>query len=219
MTVSQTISEAKFLERTRIKLCKVESHSKIKSALAAYGIDETKLAEGWNILNRAIDTWEINDNKKLETRESKEAYRSKYKEVEKLFRRHRDLARILCKSNPEVQALLCVKEVYPLNYTSFCDKVKQFYSVIETNANVQNVLAEIKIMPEIATACLLKLENLLILRCKLDKNKEESKTTTARKDADLSEITEWMADLNSILKIATNNRSQGHEVSGMLTKG
>ena len=127
MSVNTRSSESKFLRRARIALINVESHSEIKTALGEYGMKEAWVEEGWQILNRAKVTCELNKKKASETRRASNAYSAKYKEVEKLFKRHYQLTRMLYKKDPATLEKLGITGRFPRGHIEFFDKVKQFY--------------------------------------------------------------------------------------------
>jgi hypothetical protein len=52
---------------------------------------------------------------------------------------------------------LGVKGRFPTKYNEFFDKLKMFYTSINTNPDVQKKLALIKLTPELATECLAEL--------------------------------------------------------------
>lgn len=211
-------SESKFLERTRTALTNAQTHPQIKAALAEYGIDESMFAEGWNLYDIAQGTWELNQKEESETRVASHTYRTAYSKLEMTFKRHRDLSLILCKKDPDTLIQLGVKGRFPTKYNEFFDKLKMFYTSINTNPDVQEKLALIKLTPELATECLAELDTLLAHRSEFDKEMGESQATTVTKNADLHELSEWMDDFDTLAKIALYDTPQRLEVLGVLVR-
>ncbi|WP_372645614.1 hypothetical protein [Ancylomarina sp.] len=211
-------SESKFLERTHTALTNAQTDPQIKAALAEFGIDETKYAEGWGKYDKGKETWELNQKEELETRVASHTYSTTYSILEMTFRRHRELTQILCKKDPDTLIHLGVKGRFPIKYNEFFDKVKLFYTTINTNPAVQAKLALIKLTPELATECLAELDTLLTHRSEFDKEMGESQAATVTKNADLHELSEWMDDFDTLAKIALYDTPQRLEILGVLVK-
>jgi hypothetical protein len=211
-------SESKFLERIRIALTNAESQAEIKAALTEYGVDEAKYAEGWELYNLTKNSWELNKQEESETRLVSNAYQAAYGKLEMKFKRHRDLCLILCKKDPDTLIQLGVKGRFPTKYNEFFDKLKMFYTSINTNPDVQNKLAFIKLSPEIAATCLAELEEVLALRANFDREMGESQVATVSKNVALHNLSEWMDDFDTIAKIALYDTPQQLEILGVLVK-
>lgn len=213
-----TGSESKFLERSRIALNNAESHPEIKAALAEVGVDEEKFAEGWAVYIKAKETWELNNNEKSETRLASLSYSKSYSELEMKFKRHRDLTLILCKRDPDTLIQLGVKGSFPKKYNEFFDMVKLFYTAISNNTLVQTKLRIIKLTPEVASACLDDLEEILSHRAEFDREMGESQAATVSKNAALHELADWMDEFDTLAEIALYDTPQSLEVLGVLVK-
>jgi len=211
-------SESKFLERIRIALTNAESHAEIKAALTEYGIDEAKFAQGWKLYNLGKDSWEHNKQEESETRLVSNSYHTAYGELEMKFKKHRDLSLILCKKDPDTLIQLGVKGRFPTKYNEFFDKVKLFYSKLNTDTAIQSKLALLKLTPEVAVACLAELDALLALRADFDREMGESQEATVSKNAALHNLSEWMDEFDSLAKIALYDTPQRLEVLGILVK-
>lgn len=211
-------SESKFLERTRIALSNAESQADIKAALLAFGVDDAKFAEGWNVYNKVKSIWELNAKEEAETSLASNAYSTKYNEVTAKFKRHRDLTRILCTKDPDILIELGIRGHLPSQYNEYFDLIKLFYTTIAGNAVIQAKLAVIKLTPKLAKACLAELDALLALRSEFDKEMGESQAATVSKNAALNELSDWMDDFDILAKLALYDTPQRLEVLGVLVK-
>ena len=211
-------SESKFLERSRIALTNAESNPEIKTALATMGFDEAKYAEGWQVYNNAKERWELNKQEQTETRVVANSYHAAYSGLEMKFKRHRDLALILFKKDPDALLQLGVKGRFPTRYNDFFDKCKLFYTVINSNTEMQPRLSLIKLTPELATSCLAELDTLLAHRAEFDREMGESQVSTVSKNAALYELSEWMDEFDILSRIALYDTPQHLEVLGMLVR-
>ena len=218
MSIGSFTSESKFLERSRIALTNAETHLEIKPLLASFGMDAPKIAAGWVIYNKAKTSWEFNQKEDAETTLASNDYKKAYAELESLFDRHRDQSLIFFKKRPDFLIKLGVKGNFPSKYNEFFDKVKEFYTAIQKNPDIQTQLLLCKITPAIVKDCLAKHQALLSLRAIYDKESGESQATTVSKNADLLILKDWMEDFDIIAKIALYDNPQLLEVLGILVR-
>lgn len=218
MNATTSKSESKTLERARIALTNAESHAEIKPLLAAFGMDDAKIAEGWAVFQKAKTTWESNEKENAETAIASNNYHAAYNIFESLFKRHRDQSLIFFKKRPDFLILLGVKGRFPQTYNQFFDKSKEFYTAIQSNSEIQAQLNLCKITPEIVTDCLTKHTDLLALRAIYDKESGESQASTKSKNADLLDLKEWIEDFDIIAKIALYDNPQLLEVLGIFVR-
>ncbi len=211
-------SESKFLERSRVALTNAESNTKIQPALANYGMDTTKIAEGWKVYNTAKSTWELNKKEDTESKLASNSYKAAYSKLQSIFKKHRVQSLIFFKKHPDILISLGIKGKFPTKYNNFFDKVKQFYSAIKNNANIQEEVNKIKITEEIVTESLSKLESLLAERANYDKELGESQDVTKSKNAALLELQEWIEDFDIIAKVALYDTPQLLEVLGIFVR-
>lgn len=218
MATNLFTSESKFLERSRVALTNAESNTEIQPALADYGMGAEKVAEGWQVYNTAKSTWELNQKEDTESELASNSYKAAYSELQSLFKRHRAQSLIFFKKHPDILISLGVKGRFPAKYNDFFDKVKQFYSAIKDNANIQTEVAKIKITPEVVTESLSKYEGLLAERANYDKELGESQDVTKSKNAALLELQDWMEDFDIIAKVALYDKPQLLEVLGIFVR-
>lgn len=218
MSKNRPTTESKKLEQARIALTNAETHEEIKQALADYGMDSPKIAEGKSVYENTRAIWELNEKETAESRIASSNYKVAYEEVEGLFKRHRDHTLLYFKKNPEVLVMLGVKGRFPGTYTEFFDKVNQFYGGIKSNPDIQNEMNKIKITANIVEDCLQKHEALLSERAVYDKEEGESQATTKTKKAAFAELEDWMDDFEAIARIALYDKAQLLEVLGYFVR-
>ncbi|MBE0651883.1 MAG: hypothetical protein IH595_13725 [Bacteroidales bacterium] len=213
-----TEPESKFLERTRVALTNAGSHAEIKPLLASFGMDETKLNEGWSLYEKAKTSWENKQKEDAETQVASNAYHKAYEELESLFKRHRDQAQIFFKKQPDFLILLGVRGPFPSSYNKFFDKTKEFYMAIQSMPEIQEKLTLCQITPEVVADCLAKHQALLSLRADYEKEVGESQASTQSKNAALIELKEWKDNSDSLAKIALYDKPQLLEVLGIFVR-
>lgn len=218
MNSNSSLTEAKFLERARVALTNAESHEQIKPLLASFGVDDTKIAEGWAVYEKAKTSWENNQKESTDTGLARNKYFNAYGELESLFKRHRDQSLIFFKKLPDFLILLGVKGRFPKNYTDFFDKTKQFYTAVQAHPEIQEKLTLCKITPEVVSDCMVKHQELLTIRAEYEKENGESQASTKSKNADLIDLKEWMDDFDTLSKIALFDNPQLLEVLGIFVR-
>jgi hypothetical protein len=211
-------NESKFLERSRTALSNAQSHTEIAPALSSFGMAEEQLSVGSQIYNNAQAEWEANKKEDSESKVAKNSYKAVYNDLEALFKRHRDWVLIFFKKHPDILVKLGVKGRFPNSYNTFFDKVKLFYSTIQSDSAIQSELSKIKITPELATECLSKLDTLYDERANYVKELGESQASTKSKNAALLELKDWMDDFDATAKVALYDKPQLLEVLGIFVR-
>jgi hypothetical protein len=211
-------AENEFLERSRIALTNAQSDTRIKPILGEYGMDDEKIAEGWEIYNTTKTTWEQNKKETAETKIASNAYRKEYDELQALFKEHRDKTIIFFKKQPDILIRLGVEGKFPTKYRDFFDKTKHYYQTILENEEVQQKTSLIKITSGVATGALAKHESLLSKRAEYEKEYGESQEATKSKNEALLELKDWMEDFDNMAKVALYNHPQLLEVLGIFVR-
>ncbi len=218
MSTNLEKSESKFMERARTALANASNHPEIKTALADYGMDDKKLAEGNKLYTNTKNVWEMNKKEDTESSVALNSYKGKYNEFSSLFKRHRNQTLIYFKKQPDILITLGVKGRFPAKYNDFFDKVGQFYKGIKNNAAIQTQMDLIKVTSSIVNKCLTLLKDLLAERSNYDKELSESQDATKSKDAALLELKEWMEDFDAIAKVALYDNPQLLESLGIFVR-
>jgi hypothetical protein len=218
MSIRLFVSEAKFLERTRIALINARTHEEIKGMLADFGMDEEKLDSGWNTYEHANSMKELSDRESRESSLASMAYQKSLDEFQALFKRHRDFARIFFKDEPEVLVTLGVRGEFPESYRDLFAKSKAFYQAIQDDSALQDRLVTIKITPEAVADAIAKRDYLLSVRAKFDSEMGESQQATQSKNAALLQLKAWMDKFDAIAKIALYDKPQLLEVLGIFVR-
>lgn len=211
-------TESKFLERSRTALTNAANHQEVKTALADYGMDDTKVAEGTSLYESTKSIWDENNREEAETKVASNSYKGKYNELLAIFKRHRNQTLIFFKKDPDVLVTLGVKGRFPKKYNEFFDKVNQFYTGIQNNPAIQAKMDKIKITPSVVTNCLTLHKQLLAERSNYDKEQGESQNITDSKNLAIAELKEWMDDFDAIAKIALYDKPQLLEVLGIFVR-
>lgn len=211
-------SESKFLERVRTALANATTQAEIKAALADYGMNDSKVAEGTNLYNNTKSVWEQNKKEDAESKIASTSYKGKYNTLSSQFKRHRDYTLIFFKKDPDVLVTLGVKGSFPEKYNDFFDKVGQFYNGIKDNPSVQEKMNLIKITSAVVDENLTLHAALLAERSNYDKELSESQDITKSKNAALIVLKEWKEDFDAIAKIALYDKPQLLEALGIFVR-
>jgi len=218
MATNLVTTESKFLERARVALTNAVSDEEIRTALADYGMDEVKIAEGRQVYENTKSIWQQNQREEAESKIASSTYKDHYEEMRSTFKRHRDITLIFFKKNPEVLVKLGVKGRFPSRYTEFFDAVNLFYSTIKADQAIQQQMDRIKLTASVVDDCIARYENLLADRANYEKELGESQDTTKSKDAALLALKEWMEDFDAVAKVALYDKPQLLEALGIFVR-
>ncbi len=218
MNISLFKSEPKFIESCRTALSNVDSHHDIKAVINSFGMDETKIAEGWVIYNNAVDIWEHYKKENTESKIASNSYRATYSNLRLLYRKHRYFTLIFFKKQPDIIVRLGIKDSYPAKYKDFFEKVKLFYETISSTPAIQTEMTKIKITSEVVTSALAMYEALIKDQTNYEKDLNESQDPTKSKNAALLALKEWMDDFDAIAKIALHDKPELLESLGIFVR-
>lgn len=218
MATNIKTTESKFFERTRTALANAQSHPAIKAALNEYGMTDEVLAGLQDLYSSSLKTWEDNTQQDAEQNDTSNQYKILYIELQNMFKEHRDKVKLFFEREPEVLVKLGIKGVFPTKYNDFFDKVKQFYSTLQTDETLLVKTTRIKIDAARVDAALVKLNELLSKRSDFDRENAESQDMTQKKNTAIIEIKEQMDEFDSIAKIALYNQPQLLEALGIFVR-
>lgn len=218
MAKSLRIPESKFLERSRTALTNAEANVEIKTALADYGMDTAKIAEGKNVYENTKAVWDLHTKEDAETAIASHTFTESFNELQALFKRHRDHTQTYFKKHPDVLVSLGVKGEFPRKYNEFFDKVDQYYSTIQSTPAIQEKMNVIKINETVVASCIAKFKALLADRSNFDKEIGESQNVTKSKNAALFELKDWMDDFDALAKVALYDKPQLLEILGIFVR-
>lgn len=215
MPVPSRKREEKFFERARIALINAKQDKVISAALASYGYDAEKIAEGQKQYDLSKSFWDMNIKEDDEATMASAHYKDKFAMVDTVFTRHRGQAQMFLKRSPDMQVSLGMKGRIPKTYREFFTCVQHFYKAIQANADIQKQLDRIKIDAKVVAACLAEVDELMRLRAEYDRETGESQAATAAKNTSKHDLEEWMDDFDSIAQIALYDEPQRLESLGI----
>lgn len=218
MPTNLFVSESKFIERARTALANAQTNPLIKAALNDYGMGDEQLIIGQQIFDGTLGTRQSNIQEDAETTEASLYYKTTYQELQAIFKVHRDKALIFLKKQPELLAKLGVQGRFPQKYNDFFDKVRQFYSSIKNDAELQAVFNRIKLTVDVIDECMTLLDELLAKRSDFDRELAESQDMTKNKNAALLALKDWMEDFDAIAKVALYDKPQLLEALGIFVR-
>lgn len=212
------LTESEFIERTRIALTNAETHVEIKPLIGIFGMDESKIAEGWTIFNSFLALKETQEQEGIEKKTSSDLYSTEFSDFISVLKKHRDQCLIFFKKHPEFLVKLGVKGSFPTKNDDILDFAKHFYKSIKKHAEIQEKLSLCMITPEIVEAQLTKLETVKQLRADYYKESGEAQDATVNKKLAYFEIKDWMEDFDIIAKSALYAKPQLLEVLGIFVR-
>ena len=211
-------SEYKYLEWTRTLIDNATSHSEISKALAIVGYDKTVIAEGKQLYLTAKQLFDINKIEDDETRDSRKIYKSKIEELVEVFKPDRIKARVIFRNDSTTQEKLMINGGFPNSYPTLIQRTEKFYTVLNTDTQLQQKVAKLKITPNKIKTGLKAVISLQSARNNYKTEIGESQDATKAKDSAITNLENWIKDFKDIAQIALEDQPQLQESLGIFVK-
>ena len=211
-------SEAKTLEKYRVTLENTEAQPQIASTMAEFGYDSATMAIGKAKYNEARLAY---DSNKTETDEEVAAYavfEAKEDQLAKIYTAHRKKAKVVFRNDTVTAEKLEITGALSSVYTNWLETVRKFYNISVADPAIQTSLGRLKITPDDLTAAQALIPEVEAARAAYLKEKGESQDATAKKDAALAKLDDWMSEFYAVARIAMEDRPQLLEALGIVVK-
>lgn len=169
-----------------------ETVSDISLALKKNGFTPDILEEGQALLKKAREIYDMNLHKKDELASARVSFILQRKEVEAIFRTHRNKALLIYKHNRRVLQRLAIDGKYPRAYDLWFETVRKFYSVAANDKKIGKGLWRLSLTQEEIQLGLENIARLESLFAAYMKRKGESQHLTVIKDKAFNECHNWM---------------------------
>ncbi|MDO4228848.1 MAG: hypothetical protein Q4C98_03475 [Capnocytophaga sp.] len=190
----------------------------LKTELAEYGYDESKISEGKALYDEARKTFDINVKETREETSASLAFQEKYQNIQKKYSVHRKKARIVFEENEEALRQLKLKGSAARAIALAMEEMRAFYQLLDTTPSLLTPLKQLKIteqdiknqlqeFPEVAKAYATYLQE-----------KGESQQATKDKNKAFEALDKWVSKFYKVAKIALEDRPQLLEALGKFIK-
>ncbi|MGD8781734.1 MAG: hypothetical protein PVH88_22560 [Ignavibacteria bacterium] len=210
--INQIISESDVLINNAL------SDESIKTELALYGYDETKLTEGKTLLDEVI---ELNRKQKEEYGEQFEAteeVKSKFDTAYKAYIKAVKLSRIALKKNTKAPAALLLNGRREESISGFVEQASIFYGTMLKESEFQNEMLKYGYSTEKLQEEKQLVDDLIEANRNQEKEKGEAQSATKERNLKIDELLEWTGELREVAKIALEENEQWLEKLGILAR-
>ncbi|MDO4225407.1 MAG: hypothetical protein Q4C75_05895 [Bergeyella zoohelcum] len=190
----------------------------LKTELAEYGYDETKISEGKTLFTTAQNAYNNNLTQTREEVSATKTYQQKYEQTLEAYITHRKKARIVFDEDPQALQTLKLKGKASKIIATSIQEMKEFYSVLNTTETLKTAVATLKITAENITQQLANLTQVEKDYATYLAEKGESQQATKDKNKAFAELEKWVNKFYRVAKIALEDRPQLLESLGKFIK-
>ncbi len=207
-------SELEYLENYRLVFTNLSQVADIQAEMADYGYDQTAINEGKALFEKAQTLYDKRQTESAEERQAYDIFFEAFKQLKEQYKKDRKKAKVALMKQTELYEPFYLKKSIPQAYLKFIQEAKVFYEQMKDNTEAKPLLARFKLTEEVATAQLGKLQEVMELRAKYEKEKGESQQATKDKNKAFEDISEWMRDFYTVAEIALEDHPQFMESIG-----
>ncbi|MFJ1434730.1 hypothetical protein ACILFN_05180 [Capnocytophaga canimorsus] len=190
----------------------------LKTELAEYGYDDTKIAEGKALYDEARKTFDANIKETREETSASLAFQEKYQNVQKKYSTHRKKARIVFEDNEEALRQLKLKGSAARAIAAAMEEMRAFYLLLDTTPNLLTSLKQLKINEEDVKNQLQELPEVEKAYATYLQEKGESQQATRDKNKAFETLDKWVSKFHKVAKIALEDRPQLLEALGKFVR-
>ncbi len=218
MATNREKTEMGTLEKYRVALDNVVAQSEIASEMETVGYDTTVIQQGQSLLAETRQAFDFNKTEADETSDSYKAFKKVRKKLETLYAKHRKMAKVVFRKEPETAKKLSITGSIPDAYIKWLEIVRTFYNVTNTDTEIQSKLARLKITAEELNIGSTKVTELETARSEYLREKGEDQNATKAKDAAFAKMDDWMSDFYAVARIALEDKPQLLESLGIFVR-
>ncbi|MDA3822889.1 MAG: hypothetical protein PF450_09820 [Bacteroidales bacterium] len=218
MLTKARYSEEEALAVYRVGLTNVESHSGIAENMEKEGFDVNSLTTGKKLLADSQEKYDACMKKKDSLKAVSGKFKTKWKSMDKTFRKLRRKVNLIFSDDPQTAERLAVLGAVPTNYVKWMGKVKKFYTEADSDPEIQNKLATLKISAEDISNGLELIKELELDYANLMKVRGEKQALTKAKAKAFEQLQDWMSKFYTLARISLEEDPQLLEVLGKRVK-
>lgn len=204
------------LQNAKVLFETIENNSTIAKNLDDYGYPTEEIAKGKALYQTAQTQY---GNNRKETEEERIAYlnfKQKMDEVSKLYKEHRNKAKLIFKNNEEAKISLALKGSPAQAIVALLEEMTRFYKVLNEKEPLRNALQRVKITQEIITKQQSEIEATKRLYTTHSQEKNESEQATKDKNKAFTDLDKWTRELYQYAKYALAEQPQFLQIFGKI---
>jgi hypothetical protein len=218
MQTKTRLSESESLTVYSVGLTNVESQTKIAECMEKEGFDVKSLTTGKKLLADSKELYKASVQKKEALKSVSKEFKSKRNRIDKNFRKLRRKTQLIFSDDPETSERLAISDAVPTNFVKWMEKVTKYYSVADSDPEIQNKLATLKITTEDISDGLALIRELELDYANLMKVRGEKQALTKAKVKAFRLLQDWMSKFYTLARISLEHDPQLLEALGKNVK-
>jgi len=190
----------------------------IKTAVALFGYDDTKVATGKTLLDSANELYQTQKKEYGDQYEASETLKQARNEAQKEYMKFVKIARIALKDNVSAYQKLDLLGDRKQSMSGWLAQTKQFYINILDDAGLQEKVASFGVTLEKLQAGKTLVDTAESANATQKKEIGEAQQATINRDQKMDELDRWIADYVAIARIALEDTPQYLEKLGIVKK-
>lgn len=191
-------------------------HPAVAPVLEQYRIDEAFRQRGRELVHNAEQALADKHTEKAEERAAFRTFDGGRYDLERLYRDHKEGARIVFKKDATAKDQLMIDGAFPTAYDHQMIAIETFYRKISENPAYQTAVERVLITPEDIQNALAQVTEVKDLRKAYEQERGEAQIATKTKDAALAELEAHMDEYLDLAKYALRNHPQHLELLGIV---
>jgi hypothetical protein len=212
------LSDAAKLERFQIALTNASTDAEIGEALSKFGLSTESLEEGKTLLAKTREAYELANSRRRKRTVVYDEFNKQKVALNKLYAKHRRMAKLLFEENREVYESLGLRAKYGTTYVYWIEMLKNFYSKIGADNGIKEQLAKLNITTDELDAAASAIAPLEKARADYMIEKGASQDSTDAKKIAFAKMDDWMAHFFDLSKVAFRKQPQLMESFGVVVK-
>ncbi|MGD9487146.1 MAG: hypothetical protein AB7W47_03950 [Calditrichaceae bacterium] len=194
------------------------SDEQVKSYLAEYGYDDTRLNEGKALFDTAHELQQKQIREYGEQYEATDAVNSVKDKASAVYMKHVKIARIALQSDRGAAQKLDLNGRRKGSLSGWLAQATQFYINATTAPDIITAMAKFNITEEKLLAGKQLIEETVSLNAAQEKEKGEAQQATVERDEALDALEFWLSDFIAIARIALEEKPQLLEKLGIVER-
>jgi len=204
-----------FLQRVRLGIDNGQRAQEIADALAVYGFDAARMAEGAALLATAEDLQAVQKREYSEQYVATSALNNAFATADKVFSTHRKLAKLALRDEPEVQTRLMLNQHKKQALDPWLGQAGVFYKNILAEPELLAAMGKYNITAQILQEGQAAVVNVANLNADQEKEKSEAQKATQTRNEALDALDEWYVEFRTVARIALEDDPQRLEALGL----
>lgn len=214
MAQKNYFTNEEMLQNAKILFETLENNSKIAEKLDDYGYSADEIAKGKFLYTAAQSKYGVNKKETEEERVSHLNFKQKMDNVSKLYREHRNKAKLVFKDNEAAKITLGLNEKNSRSIVVLLEEMAHFYANLSRQEPLVRALNRVKITEQVVNNQISVINEAKDLYAIYSQEKNESEQATKDKNKAFETLDKWMRELYSYSKYALAEEPQFLQMFG-----